>query len=75
MLRTYFVQAVLQLIGLGVEELLYESSALRGFVGVDLGTAPASGETTVLRFRHMLERHELGRADAGGRQHTSGGER
>ncbi len=33
---------------------------MRNFVGVDLGIAPAPDETTILRFRHMLERNELG---------------
>ena len=60
MLRTYFVQQWFNLSDPGVEELLYESAAVRRFVGVDLGIAPAPDETTVLRFRHLLERHELG---------------
>ena len=56
MLRTYFVQQWFNLSDPGVEELLYESAAVRRFVGVDLGVAPAPDETTVLRFRHLLER-------------------
>jgi IS5 family transposase len=44
----------------GVEEALYESATLRRFAGVDLGVAPAPDETTVLRFRHLLEKHDLG---------------
>jgi len=60
MLRTYFVQQWFNLSDPGVEEALYESSALRRFVGVDLGVAPAPDETTVLRFRHLLEKHDLG---------------
>jgi IS5 family transposase len=60
MLRTYFVQQWFNLSDPGVEEALYESSALRHFVGVDLGVAPAPDETTVLRFRHLLEKHDLG---------------
>jgi IS5 family transposase len=60
MLRTYFVQQWFNLSDPGVEELLYESSAVRRFVGVDLGIAAAPDETTVLRFRHLLERHDLG---------------
>jgi IS5 family transposase len=60
MLRTYFVQQWFNLSDPGVEEALYESAALRRFVGVDLGIAPAPDETTVLRFRHLLERHDLG---------------
>lgn len=60
MLRTYFVQQWFNLSDPGVEELLYESPAVRRFVGVDLGVACAPDETTVLRFRHLLEKHDLG---------------
>jgi IS5 family transposase len=60
MLRTYFLQQWLNLSDPGVEEALYESAALRRFVGVDLGVAPAPDETTILRFRHLLEKHHLG---------------
>jgi transposase, IS5 family len=60
MLRTYFVQQWFNLSDPGVEELLYESPAVRRFVGVDLGIASAPDETTVLRFRHLLEKHDLG---------------
>jgi IS5 family transposase len=60
MLRTYFVQQWFNLSDPGVEELLYESPVIRRFVGVDLGIASAPDETTVLRFRHLLEKHDLG---------------
>jgi IS5 family transposase len=60
MLRVYFVQQWFNLSDPGVEEALYESAALRRFVGVDLGVAPAPDETTVLRFRHLLEKNDLG---------------
>ena len=60
MLRTYFVQQWFNLSDPGVEDMLYESPSLRRFVGVDLGMAGAPDETTVLRFRHVLERHDLG---------------
>jgi len=60
MLRTYFVQQWFNLSDPGVEEALYESPVLRRFVGVDLGVAPAPDETTVCRFRHLLEKHDLG---------------
>ena len=43
-----------------MEEALYESPALRRFVGVDLGSAPTPDETTILRFRHLLERFNIG---------------
>jgi IS5 family transposase len=60
MLRTYFMQQWFNLSDPGVEEALYESATLRRFAGVDLGVAPAPDETTVLRFRHLLERYDLG---------------
>ncbi|MGH8399453.1 MAG: IS5 family transposase, partial [Gammaproteobacteria bacterium] len=62
MLRIYFVQQWFNLSDPGMEEALYESPVLRRFVGVDLGRAAAPDETTILRFRHLLERHELGGA-------------
>src|ERR1700721_1992117 len=56
MLRTYFVQQWFNLSDPGVEEALYESAALRRFVGGDLGVAPAPDETTGLGFRHLRGR-------------------
>src|SRR6267143_1948227 len=44
-----------------VEEALYESVSMRSFVGIDLGREPVPDETTVCKFRHLLEAHELGR--------------
>ena len=44
-----------------VEEALYDSLAMRGFVGIDLGREPVPNETTVCKFRHLLEQHEMGR--------------
>ena len=62
LLRTYFMQQWFNLSDPGVEEAFYESATLRRFAGVDLGVAPAPDETTVLRFRHLLEKHDLGGA-------------
>ena len=44
-----------------VEEALYDSLAMHGFVGIDLGRERVPDETTVCRFRHLLEEHDLGR--------------
>jgi IS5 family transposase len=60
MLRTYFLQQWFNLSDPGVEEALYESPVLRRLVGVDLGVAAPPDETTVCRFRHLLEEHDLG---------------
>lgn len=43
-----------------MEEALYDSMALRNFTGIDLGQEPAPNETTVCKFRHLLEEHNLG---------------
>jgi transposase, IS5 family len=43
------------------EEALYDSLAMRRFVGIDLGREPVPDETTMCRFRHLLEEHDLGR--------------
>ncbi len=43
-----------------VEEALYDSAVLRQFVGIDLGQEPVPDETTVCKFRHLLEEHKLG---------------
>src|SRR6516225_4114357 len=61
MLRIYFVQQWFNLSDPAVEEALYDSLAMRDFVGIDLGREPVPDETTVCRFRHLLETHDLGR--------------
>ena len=61
MLRIYFVQQWFNLSDPAVEEALYDSQAIRAFVGIDLGREPAPDETTVCKFRHLLERNDLGR--------------
>ena len=62
MLRVYFLQQWFNLSDPGAEEGLYESPALRRFAGVDLGRSPAPDESTILQFRHLLEKHDLGGA-------------
>jgi IS5 family transposase len=62
MLRVYFLQQWFNLSDPGAEEALYESPGLRHFAGVDLGRAPAPDESTILQFRHLLEKHDLGGA-------------
>lgn len=60
MLRIYFLQHWFNLSDPALEEALYDSAALRAFVGIDLGREPAPDETTVCNFRHLLERYGLG---------------
>jgi IS5 family transposase len=61
MLRMYFLQHWFNLSDPAVEEALYDSPTLRAFVGIDLGQEPVPDETTVCKFRHLLEEHGLGR--------------
>jgi IS5 family transposase len=60
MLRIHFLQHWFNLSDPAVEEALYDSPAMRAFAGVDLGAGPAPDETTICRFRHLLEAHDLG---------------
>lgn len=60
MLRIYFLQLWFNLSDPAVEEALYDSAAMRSFVGIDLGREPAPDETTACKFRHLLEKHKLG---------------
>ena len=61
MLRIYLLQQWFNLSDPGVEEALYDLLAMRRFVGIDLGREAVPDETTMCRFRHLLEEHELGR--------------
>ena len=61
MLRIYFLQQWFNLSDPAVEEALYDSLAMRSFVGIDLGREPVPDETTVCKFRHLLEQHDMGR--------------
>jgi len=42
------------------EEALYDMESMRRFVGIDLGNEPVPDETTICKFRHLLEAHDLG---------------
>jgi IS5 family transposase len=60
MLRIYFLQQWFNLADPAVEEALYDSASLRQFAGIDLGAEPVPDETTVCKFRHLLEANHLG---------------
>jgi IS5 family transposase len=62
MLRIYFLQQWFNLSDPAVEEALYDSAVMRQFAGIDLGREPVPDETTVCKFRHLLEEHQLGGA-------------
>ena len=59
MLRVYFVQQWYGLSDEGLEDAFYDSQALRSFAGIELNRDPIPDATTVLHFRHWLERHDL----------------
>lgn len=60
MLRLHCLQQWFNLSDPAVEEALYDSRAMRQFVGIDLGREPVPDETTICKFRHLLEFHQLG---------------
>ena len=60
MLRIYFMQHWFALSDPGAEEALYDSHVMREFAQIDLGEEPVPDESTILNFRHLMERHELG---------------
>ena len=62
MMRIYFLQQWFNLSDPAVEEALYDSPLMRQFAQIDLGNEPVPDETTICKFRHLLERHNLGGA-------------
>ena len=59
MLRIYFLQQWYGLSDPGAEEALYDMHSMREFAGLDLADDAIPDETTILNFRHLLERHNL----------------
>ena len=62
MLRMYFLQQWYSLSDEGLEDALYDSQAMREFVGIDLAREQVPDATTLLKFRRLLEQHELTKA-------------
>ena len=61
MLRMYIAQQMLRASDEGIEDALYDSQAIRRFVGIDLARESAPDATTLLKFRRLLETNELTR--------------
>ena len=61
MLRMYIAQQCFGLSDEGIEDALYDSQAIRRFVGIDLARESAPDATTLLKFRRLLETNELTR--------------
>ena len=59
MLRMYIAQQCFGLSDEGIEDALYDSQAIRRFVGIDLSQESAPDATTLLNFRHLLESPQL----------------
>ena len=62
MLRIYCLQQWYNLSDPGAEEALYDIQSMRAFCGLELGRDAIPDETTILNFRHLLERHDLTKA-------------
>jgi IS5 family transposase len=59
MLRIYFLQQWFNLSDPQAEDTIYDSESMRRFARVELGDDKIPDESTILRFRHLLERHHL----------------
>lgn len=59
MLRIYFMQQWFNLSDPGAEDALYDSESMRRFAGIELVEDAVPDESTILRFRHLLEQHKL----------------
>jgi len=59
MLRIYFLQQWFNLSDPQAEDAIYDSESMRRFAGVELSEDVVPDETTILRFRHLLEEHHL----------------
>jgi len=62
MLRIYFLQQWFNLSDPAAEDAIYDSESMRRFVGVELGEDDIPDESTILRFRHLVEKHQLAEA-------------
>ena len=59
MLRIHFLQQWFNLSDPAMEEALYDTPMFREFAGLDMGEDRLPDESTILRFRHLLEAHNL----------------
>ena len=65
MLKIYFMQQWYKLSDPAMEDALYDSESIRRFAEIDIGTDVIPDETTILHFRHLLEKHDLTRKPDG----------
>lgn len=60
MLRMYLLQIWFSLSDEGLEDAIYDSYAMRSFLGIDFTSEQVPDATTLLKFRHLLERNGIG---------------
>jgi IS5 family transposase len=60
MLRMYLLQVWFSLSDEGVEDAVYDSYAMRAFMGLDFALEQVPDATTLLHFRHLMEKYKLG---------------
>lgn len=60
MLRMYLMQIWFNLSDEGIEDSIYDSYAMRTFMRIDFNEQQVPDATTLLKFRHMLEKHKIG---------------
>ncbi|MBQ2380340.1 MAG: IS5 family transposase [Akkermansia sp.] len=60
MLRMYLLQVWFNLSDVGVEDAIYDSYAMRTFMRIDFYNEQVPDATTLLKFRHLLEKHKIG---------------
>jgi transposase, IS5 family len=62
MLRMYLLQLWFSLSDEGIEDAIYDSYCMRKFMGIDFISETVPDATTLLKFRHLLEEHGIGKA-------------
>ena len=62
MLRIYFMQQWFGLSDPAMEDALYDVQSMARFAGIELGQDPVPDETTILKFRHLLEKRNLAKS-------------
>lgn len=61
MLRMYLMQAWFNLSDEGIEDAIYDSYSMKQFLRLDFRKQQVPDATTLLKFRHLLEKHDIGR--------------
>ena len=61
MLRMYLLQNWFNLSDEGIEDAIYDSYSMKQFLRIDFRKQQVPDATTLLRFRHLLEKHDVGK--------------